>query len=149
MRRIEHHVDIAADPDQVWQVLADTDAYPDWNPLLTRFEGNLTEGERVAVTLAAGERTMTFRPTIQVVEPPRRIAWRGRLLVPGVFDGDHEFLLEPAPDGRTRFTQRETFRGLLVPVMRKLLDDTDRGFVAMNEALAARVASRPGGTVPQ
>jgi hypothetical protein len=144
MRIIEHTIDIPAAPAKVWEVLADTDAYPEWNPFMTRLVGNLHEGERVAISIVAGTRTTTFRPTIRSVDPPRMLRWLGRLGIPGLFDGDHEFLLVPTDDGGTRFTQRERFSGLLVPLVRKLLDDTDRGFAAMNEALSTRVTARPG-----
>jgi uncharacterized protein YndB with AHSA1/START domain len=39
VRTISATVDIAAPPDQVWDVLADLDGYPDWNPF-SRTEGD-------------------------------------------------------------------------------------------------------------
>ena len=42
-----------------------------------------------------------------------------------------------------RFTQREEFRGVLVPLLWKQLDTRTRaGFEAMNEALKARAEAR-------
>ena len=38
MRAISAAVDIAATPRQVWAVLADLDAYPQWNPFIRRPE---------------------------------------------------------------------------------------------------------------
>ncbi len=64
--------------------------------------------------------------------------------MPGVIDGEHELRLEPIPDGGTRFVQRETFTGLLVPMMPRVLDDTATGFAAMNAALRDRATSRTG-----
>ena len=63
----------------------------------------------------------------------------GHLGVPHVFDGAHEFVLEPDRHGGTSLTQRETFGGVLVPFTGRLLERTGRGFAAMNEALKARV----------
>ena len=60
--------------------------------------------------------------------------------MPGLFDGEHSFLLEEAAGG-TRFTQTETFRGMLVPVLGKGLAATQEGFQAMNEALKKRAES--------
>jgi uncharacterized protein YndB with AHSA1/START domain len=34
MRAISATVDIAATPQQVWAVLVDLDAYPQWNPFI-------------------------------------------------------------------------------------------------------------------
>jgi hypothetical protein len=62
--------------------------------------------------------------------------------MPGLFDGEHELRLDPIPDGATRFVQRETFTGLLVPMMPRVLVDTATGFAAMNVALQDRAESR-------
>ena len=85
---------------------------------------------------------MTFRPTVLAFEDGTLIRWRGRLGMPGLFDGEHELRLEPIPDGGTRFVQRETFTGLLVPMMPRVLDDTATGFAAMSTALRDRAVSR-------
>ena len=145
MRTIEHAVDIEATPATVWQLLTDTDRYKDWNPFIPRLSGRLVPGERLTLTVRPGTRTMTFRPIVLAVEDGTLIRWRGRLGLPGLFDGEHELRLEPIPDGGTRFVQRETFTGLLVPMMPRVLDDTATGFAAMNAALRDRaVASRSG-----
>ena len=60
-----------------------------------------------------GRRPTTFRPRVLEAEPARRLRWLGHLLVPGLFDGEHRFTIEPAGPGRARVTQQETFRGLL------------------------------------
>lgn len=147
MRTIEHVTDIPASPATVWQVLTETDHYGEWNPFITDMSGRLAVGERVTVTIRPGERSMTFRPTVLAVEERSLIRWRGRLLVPGIFDGVHELRLEPMPQGGTRFTQREVFSGLLVPLLHGALDDTGPGFAAMNAALRDRAMDRAAGPV--
>jgi hypothetical protein len=142
MRTIEHTIDIEAPPATVWQILTDTDRYQDWNPFMPRLSGRLAPGERLTLTVRPGPRTMTFRPTVLAVQDGVLIRWRGRLGVPGLFDGEHELRLEPIPDGGTRFVQRETFTGLLVPMMPRVLVDTATGFAAMNTALRARAVPR-------
>jgi hypothetical protein len=139
VRTIEAERVVDAPPEAVWTVLTDFAAYPEWNPFIPRIEGDLREGARLRVRVEPpGSRGATFRPEVQVVRPPRQLAWLGRLVVPHLFDGRHEFRLVPLADGeRTRFVQRETFGGLLVPV---LLDGEAirRGFEAMNRRLAER-----------
>ena len=44
MRTISTTVDIAATPQQVWAVLADLDAYPQWNPFIRSASGQVAEG---------------------------------------------------------------------------------------------------------
>ena len=142
MRTLERSIDIPAPVDEVWRVLSATDEYTAWNPFITRLDGRLALGERLVVTIRPRDKSMTFRPTIVAVEPARLVRWRGRLGVRGIFDGEHELRLEPMPGGGTRFTQHETFSGVLVPLMRGVLDDTLRGFTAMNEALRDRTLAR-------
>jgi hypothetical protein len=142
MRTIEHTVDIQAPAATVWQLLTDTDRYADWNPFMPRLSGRFVVGDRLMLTVRPGTRTMTFRPTVVAVEDGALIRWRGRLGISGLFDGEHELCLEPLHDGGTRFVQRETFTGLLVPMMPRVLDDTAAGFAAMNVALRDRAVSR-------
>lgn len=142
MKSIDTSIDIAAPSQTVWNVLTDLGSYPMWNPFITRIAGDLHVGRRLTVTLQPPDgRPMTFRPKIQVVEPNRRLVWLGRLLVPGVFDGRHEFTLSPTGTGSTTLRQAETFRGLLVPVLGGTLDQTRMGFTALNQALKLHAES--------
>jgi hypothetical protein len=131
--------EIDAPVQAVWAELSAVRTYPEWNPFITSFEGELVVGNRVEVRIAPpGGRPMTFRPTITAVEQERRLEWLGRLLVPGVFDGRHSFELEDLGDGRTRLTQAEAFSGALVPLTGKTLERTRAGFEAMNQVLRQR-----------
>jgi hypothetical protein len=142
MKTIERAVEIQAPAATVWHILTDTDHYDDWNPFMTRLSGRFALGERLTVTIRPGKRSMTFRPTVLAVEDGTLIRWRGRLGMPGIFDGEHELRLERNSDGGTRFVQRETFTGLLVPLLRGVLHETETGFVEMNAALRDRAVSR-------
>jgi len=73
---------------------------------------------------------------VLAADPDRELRWVGRLLLPGIFEGEHASLITPLENGRVRLRQQETFRGLLVPLLRWLLDGQTRaGFEAMNRAL--------------
>jgi hypothetical protein len=79
---------------------------------------------------------MSFNPTVLKAEPNRELRWLGHLLIPGVFDGEHIFSIEPITENKVRFIQREKFSGLLAPLFWSRLDrDTRRGFNEMNAAL--------------
>ncbi len=139
MRRIEAAIDIAAPTAAVWTVLIDFAAYPDWNPFIRRLQGEPKIGARLEVTVQPpGGRAMTFKPTVVAAEPGREFRWLGRVLVPGLFDGEHGFRLEPTASS-CRFHHGEIFSGLLVPLFGGMLADTEQGFTAMNEALKRRV----------
>jgi hypothetical protein len=139
MRVLEKTIEIDATPDEVWAVLTDFDGYADWNPFVTSISGPLEKGARLAVILAPpGGRAITMKPTVRAAAASRRFAWLGHLGVPGIFDGAHEFLIEPGRNGTTVFTQRETFRGALVPFVGGVLKKTEAGFDLMNQALKDR-----------
>ena len=148
MRSISAVVDISATPERVWAVLADLAAYPQWNPFIRSASGELAEGARLTLRLApAGGRAMTFRPTVLAARPGKLLRWIGRLIVPGIFDGTHQFTLEDL-GGRTRLTQSETFRGLLVPFTGTTMTRTEAGFHALNQALKERAERGPADDRP-
>jgi hypothetical protein len=145
MKEIHTEIEINAPAEKVWQVLTDFAAYPEWNPFVRRGEGEVRVGARLHIFIQhSGGKGMSFRPTVLVADPNREFRWLGHLWLPGLFDGEHSFLIEPLVDGRVRFVQRERFEGLLVPLFWKMLDrDTRRGFEEMNRALKLRAESPP------
>ena len=139
MKELSATIDIDASPDRVWSVLSDFGSYGEWNPFIRRIAGRPEEGARLDVRIEPpGGRAMTFKPTVLEAEPGRVLRWLGRLVAPGVFDGEHSFQLEPVGDSRTRFVQAERFTGVLVPLLGRALERTERGFGEMNEALKRR-----------
>ncbi len=104
-------------PSRVWHLLTDFPSFPQWNPFIRRASGKVREGEQLEVYLQpTGARGMTFRPCVLKAEPDRELRWLGHFLIPGLFDGEHIFTIEPLDAGRVRFVQREIFTGLLVPL---------------------------------
>jgi|AntDeeMetagen681_2_1112603.scaffolds.fasta_scaffold00114_10 hypothetical protein len=148
MDEIVTEIEINASPEAVWAVLTDFEAYPDWNPAL-EIAGEAIEGNRLEVTMEyENTRPMTFRPKVLVADEPTEFRWQGRLFVAGLYDGEHRFVLTALDDGeRTRLTQAETFRGVLVGfINRRIGDDVEAGFNQVNEALKRRVESGPSNT---
>lgn len=143
-RRIETNIEINAPAARIWALLTDFARMPSWNPFIKSVSGNLAQGARLSVYIAPpGKSGMRFKPTVLTVRPERELRWLGHLLIPGVFDGEHYFLLEPVGEGKTRLTQGEKFSGLLVGLLSGTLSATEAGFKAMNTALK-REAERNG-----
>ena len=139
---IHSEATIEGSADEVWAVLSDFDSYGEWNPGMQSLQGEARPGARLTIRFAMkGGRSMTMRPTVQVADPGRELRWLGRLLMPGLFDGEHRFTIEETEPGRVIFRQDERFRGLLVPFLRRFIEvDTLASFHEVNEALARRVA---------
>jgi hypothetical protein len=128
---------IQATPETVWSIFSDFKNYSRWNPFIRAVEGSYTPGAKLRVLLQQpGSKGMTMTPTLLAVVPNREFRWIGRLLMPGLFDGEHRFELHDNGDGSTTFIQAERFKGILVPFLKKMLDTKTRaGFEQMNQAL--------------
>lgn len=121
----------------IWNILTDLQNYQNWNPFIKGASGNPSLGQKLKVQIhPPGGSSMSFRPTIVEFQKEKVLAWLGRLGIPGVFDGRHEFRLEETENGETLFIHSESFRGILVPFMKKGLDTkAKKGFENMNTAL--------------
>lgn len=140
MKHLTTEIDIRAQASRVWEILMEFGAYPSWNPFIRKIVGEPKPGSHLAVTMEPpGGRPMRFTPRVIMVKPNREFAWKGRLFIPGIFDGEHHFAIEPVGKDTVRFTQHERFSGILVPFVWKMLDTkTRKGFTAMNKALKSR-----------
>lgn len=86
-----------------------------------------------------GGKARTFRPVLRAASPGEELRWKGQVLLPGLFDGEHFFRVTPLGPDRCRFVHGEKFSGLLVPLFRSSQDSRTRaGFHAMNQALRDR-----------
>ena len=140
MRELRSEITIHASAARVWTTLTDLDSFPKWNPFVRRAVGEVKVGEKLNVYLKApGGMGMSFKPRVAKVEPNREFRWLGHLAMPGIFDGEHIFEIEPDGDAACRLVQREEFRGILVPFMLVMVSNsTVRGFNEMNQALKSR-----------
>jgi hypothetical protein len=120
--------------------LVDLPAYREWNPFIVEAEGKVAVGERLSLRMALpGRDPMAIKPLLLVVEPERELRWKGRLVLPGLFDGEHVFVLTALENGRTRLDHWERFAGVLLPIARSMVyDATVQSFHALNTALAKR-----------
>ena len=140
--QIQTDIWIERPPADVWQILTATGEYPSWNPFIRRMRGELRPGSRIEIEIAPPDsNAMTFRPIVITVQRDREIRWLGSFWIRGIFDGEHSLRLE-SDGGRTHLIQAERFSGLLVGKLSdSILRKTQRGFVAMNEALKERAES--------
>ncbi len=145
-RQIETATEIDAAPARIWAILTDFAAMPAWNPFIKEISGKLTTGTRLSVLIAPpGKSSMRFKPTVTMVNPERELRWLGRMIIAGILDGEHYFLLDPIGGGRTRFVQGEKFSGILLPLLAGVLSATEAGFHSMNAALKKQAERKEAG----
>ena len=146
-REIVTEIQIDAPAQRVWEILTDFEAHSTWNPFIRLWKGELKDGAPLEVLLEPpGGRMMTFKPKLVKLVPERELRWLGHLGIPGLFDGEHRFLIEPLSDSAVRFVHAERFGGLLVPLLLGRVEaSTRKGFEIMNEALKHRAESSAGG----
>lgn len=129
-------------PADVWDVVSNSTAYPDWNPFITRVDGKFRQGETIRIVLGTGSDSMVFKPTVLVVRPEQELCWRGSVWIRGVFDGTHCIHLA-AVAGGTHLEQTESFSGFLVGrLTNDVIQETQRNFQAMNSAIKQRVETK-------
>lgn len=136
MKEINTIIHIHAPSEIVWETLMNFKDYPDWNPFIKSIEGNPVRGESISVTVQPPDgRSVTFKPSVLKSDKQKEFRWRGKLIVKGLFDGEHYFILTQLPNGSTAVNHGESFSGLIVPLMRGVLQKTEKGFKRMNIAL--------------
>ena len=129
---IKTSIKINATPQQVWGIFSNFENYKNWNSFITSISGHMSVSKKINIT--AGD--MKFSPKVLVFDEHKELKWKGKLLLPYVFDGIHQFLLIDNKDGTTTFHQNESFKGILIPFFKKKLNiDVKSKFEKMNTEL--------------
>ncbi|HEX8568681.1 MAG TPA: SRPBCC domain-containing protein [Caulobacteraceae bacterium] len=75
--RIEHRIGVAAPAENIWELLADVERWPQWNPLYTQAKGKLGIGAALKLRESLpGKPPREFQPVIVDWEPRSQIVWR-------------------------------------------------------------------------
>jgi hypothetical protein len=129
-------IEIASEPEAVWDVLTDFAAWPSWNPDVKSmsFEGGLAEGAEFRWKAGPG----TISSTVRRVDRPRLIGWTGKTLG---MSAVHVYRLEPRGRG-TLVTTEESFDGLIArlarrPLRRMLTASLEAGLRALKTRVEA------------
>ena len=109
-KQVHAELVVAASPEQVWSVLTDPAAYPEWHPVFVAVEGQYADGAELAYKLKDEKgKVSDVKATVRHFAPARELRQFGGIR--GVLTFDHRWLLEPA-DGGTRVVQHEEYRGI-------------------------------------
>jgi hypothetical protein len=125
---------IKAGPEKVWKILANFSNYPNWNPFIKSISGEMAAGKSIKVLIhPPGGSAMKFTPVVIKADPNKEFRWLGKMFFKGLFDGEHIFELKDNNDGTTTFVHHEQFKGILLPLLKNMLNtNTRQGFEAMN-----------------
>jgi len=138
-KHIYTEIIIDAPVEAVWVVLADNNAYPQWNPYHVKVDGELKLGNALDVEIhKPNGDTVEIEPHVMRIIPYRELTWGGG--IKGIFYGEHVFLLEAIENNKTRLIQKEDFSGLVIPFAS--LEAIEEGYTEMNEALKIRVEAK-------
>lgn len=133
-KHIRTQIEIQAPVDIVWNILMDFHNYPKWNPFIRQISGEPQVGQQLKVEICPPHgNMMKFSPSVLECKKNHSFIWKGKLLIKGIFDGQHQFILQEQPDGNTLLIHEEYFSGILVRWID--LSKTEKGFQLMNNAL--------------
>jgi hypothetical protein len=136
-KEIRTEIHINTGPEKVWAILTNFKDYPNWNPFIRSINGEVIVGQKITACIEPpGASGMTFKPRVLIFNTNKEFRWQGRLFMSGVFDGEHIFQLKANTDGTTTFIQSEKFKGILVPLFKRMINEnTMAGFQLMNTKL--------------
>jgi len=135
MRQFETTTTIDVPPERVWQVLADTASWSDWDSGVLGVEGEAAEGNRVKIRSELNPKK-AYPVKVTEFDAPRRMAWRGGAPL-GLFTGVRTYTLTPE-GGSTRFEMREEFSGPLLPLIWRTMPDMNDSFRQFASGLKQR-----------
>lgn len=138
-KSIDTAIAINAKPCAVFEVLADFDRYPEWNPYHIHVNGALEVGAPLEVRVSRPDGKVVDIPHVRVleIEPCRTLVWGGG--VSGVFRGEHRFDLAPGPDDATQLAHTERFAGVFIGFADLPVDVLTQGYEEMNDALKSHI----------
>jgi hypothetical protein len=111
---------IKATPERIWALLTDAAGFPRWNSTVTRIEGPIEPGRKLAIEVPSAPGRV-FKPIVGTFEPGRRMVWSDG--VAPMFKGVRTFTLAPIAEGETEFSMEERFSGVMLPLIKGSLPD--------------------------
>jgi len=138
MKEYQTEIIMNASIDQVWDVLTDFPAYPQWNPLIGWLKGNfITKGQ---IEIFVKPLNRSFQATLKKVQKYEEFTWVGVQIAPWIISGEHYYRLEKKDETSTRLIHGECFRGLgSLFISKAMLETMENSFRQHNQLLKERV----------
>lgn len=132
MYSIHSKILIDASPEQVWAALMASGAIP---PEIRNAICEERIDEPFSVTMSSDGRSVSLIVKLLAAERPRTIRWKGHLLFPGLFDGDHSIEISENSPRSSLLQQCENFSGILVPFLSRTIEQTKQRFEETNSEI--------------
>lgn len=140
LKKIETEIMVDSTPEKIWSVLTNFKEYENWNPFMIKIIGDAKLGSKIQVQIQTIKgKQRTYNPIITKFDINKELRWKGKSLLPGIFDGERIFIIEKSAQNKVSFLHNEIFRGLGVKLIGSKLDeDLRESFKKMNIALKTR-----------
>ena len=133
-------IEIDAPRERVYAILADLDAYPEWNPYHRSVRGDFLVGADLDIDITRPDgKQVSIPPHMLRISENSEITWGGGIR--GVFYGEHSFLLSATEQGGTLLEHNEDFSGFAIGFADLPPDVIAEGYHLMNLALKQRAES--------
>lgn len=139
MKYYEATSTIEASPDAIWEILIDAPGYSKWDSGVEGVEGRIAPGEKIKVRSKANP-GRAFPVKVTEFAPGQGMTWSGGMPL-GLFKGVRTFTLSPQGEGATKFTMREEYTGLFLPLIWRSMPDLQPSFVQFATGLKKRAES--------
>lgn len=107
---------IDAPPEVVWQILSDFSRYAEWNSFTPEVNCTGVVGDPVTLQARLGDGQSHRSVSLQLTqwEPEKKLCWGANDWYLRV---NRCQTLEALPDGKTKYTNSESFTGILAPIV--------------------------------
>jgi len=135
-----HSIDLDADPEKIWSILENFDAWSSWNPLYVKSSGSFEVGNSIQFAVALpGMKPHPGVAKVKCVVPREFLQYEIKSLG-GLGLGTRFIEIRQIGPGKTQLINGEIMSGLVAPLLFKALGEKVRqGLENMNIALAAQL----------
>lgn len=138
MKQYHTSIIINASAKQVWQELTNFKAYPNWNPIVGKLEGDMKEGSTISTHIVPLKNT--YFPVLTHYDEHKQLAWKGARGASFLLAAEHYYRLYDLGDNQVELQHGEYFTGIfsyLLPT--NLITNMHAAFEQHNRLLKQRV----------
>ena len=137
--KIEHRIGVQTPAPVVWEMVANVNGWPAWNPLYPKARGEIGFGAELELEVALpGEAPRTIKPKVTDWTPGEQIIWQLSMMG-GLIRSTRYIELETLDNGNCIFSNGEIFEGLGMRLIGKKTQKAIKaGFRAFGETVRDR-----------